>query len=109
MSKAFKVTDVKTEYVLLDFTGVYCGKINKAILPHYDKIKDKLTIVYFYTDINKDWITKSVAKEGLPWTIVSDFKSNESVNKKHYEINGIPDFFLLDKERNIVKHVVGYN
>ncbi|WP_421919895.1 thioredoxin-like domain-containing protein [Marinifilum sp.] len=110
--KPFKIAELKTDYVLIDFTGVNCGwckVFNKAILPHYDDIKDKVEIVSFYTDTDKESIIKSTQKEGLKWIIVSDLKGNSSLNKQRYRITGIPDFFLLDKDRNIIKHHNGYS
>ena len=108
--KAFKISDLKTDYVLLDFTGIYCGAckvFNKKMKPEYDKIKDKLTIVAFYTDADKEGIIKSTQKDGIKWMVVSDFKGKNSPNMKRYKIHGIPDFYLLDKDRKIVKHKLG--
>ena len=110
--RPFKVSDVKTDYVLLDFTGVHCcwcKKFNKAILPYYQKIKDKVEIVSFYTNTNKDWIVSDIKKGNIPWVVVTDLKGDYSINKKRYQVHGLPDFFLLDKDRKIIKHVVGYN
>ncbi len=108
--KAFKIADIETDYVLLDFTGIYCGackKFNKQMKPEYDKIKDKLTIVAFYTDADKEVIIKSTQKENIKWVVVSDFKGRNSPNMKRYKVNGIPDFYLLDKDRKIIEHKVG--
>ncbi len=108
----FKIADLKTDYVLLDFTGVYCGwckKFNEYMLPHYENIKDKLTIVSFYTDTKKELIVKSIKKEKINWTVVSDFKGRNSANKQRYRVEGIPDFYLLDKDRKIIKHQTGFD
>ena len=104
--------DVNTEYILLDFTGVHCGwckKFDAKILPDYNKIRDKIEIVSFYTDTNIEWVRDDVKKHDIPWTVVSDFKGDYSPNTRRYQIQGIPDFFLLDKDRNIIRHQVGYN
>ncbi|WP_421918601.1 DUF4369 domain-containing protein [Marinifilum sp.] len=108
--KGFKISDLKTDYVLLDFTGIYCGackKFNKQMKPEYDIVKDKLTIVAFYTDADKEGIIKSTQKDGIKWMVVSDFKGKNSPNMKRYKVSGIPDFYLLGKDRKIIEHKVG--
>lgn len=110
--KPFRIADLNTEYVLLGFTGVHCPpckKFKKEFTPHYDQFKDKMTIVYFHTDTDKKLVADYVAKMPVSGITVSDFKGPGGVNTKRYNITGIPDFYLLDKDRNVLKHFYGYD
>lgn len=109
--KPFKVAELQTDYVLLDFTGVHCPpckKFKRAIAPYYDEYKDKLTIVYVHVDSNKELIKEYVEKSQISGITVSDFRGKNSVNAKRYKVSGIPDFYLLDKERKVIKRTLGY-
>lgn len=110
--KSFKVADVNTEYVLLDFTAVHCGwckKFDAELLPHYDQIKDKIEVVSFFRETDIDMVRKDIEEHQIPWKVVSDYKGDFSPTCRRYQITGTPDFYLLDKERNIIKHVEGYD
>lgn len=108
----FDMASITTEYVLLEFTSVYCGpckKFRKEFAPYYEKFKDKMTIVYFQTDTDKEVILKDMEKNQLPGVVVSDFQGLKGMNAKRYNITGIPDFFLLDKDRKVIRHIYGYD
>lgn len=101
-----KLSDLRGNYVLVDFWAAWCGpcrRENPNVVAMYNKYHDKgFEIFGVSLDRNKeDWV-KAIEKDNLSWTQVSDLSYFNSEAAKTYSINAIPATVLLDKEGRII-------
>lgn len=103
--KKRSLSDVKSTYTLLEFWASSCAPCrqeNPNLVKTYNTYKDKgFEIFAVSEDIKKqNWI-RAIKKDKLPWIHVSDLnKSNKA--SMIYDINGIPDNFLIDENGIII-------
>jgi peroxiredoxin len=101
-----KLSSYKGKYVLLDFWASWCGpcrKENPNVVKAYNKYHDKgFDILAVSLDEKKDKWMEAIAKDGLPWTHVSDLKGWKNAAAQMYNISAVPSNLLLDKNGNIV-------
>ena len=128
--KNYKLSDLKGKVVLLEFWASWCGpcrKSNPHVVEAYKKYKDKGFTVYsvsldginprtlpsFGNDQAKidaqlkvaknKWIA-AIERDQLLWdTHVSDLQHWNSPVAKMYNVKGIPNTYLIDREGKIVK------
>ena len=101
--------DMKSRVLLVEFTGIGCAPCHSA-LPFLKQLvkdfKDKdfgfVSIETWSRDI--DALGKYQKENDLNYTFL---KASEGLTKK-YEVNGVPSFFIIDRNRIIRKVVVGY-
>lgn len=108
----FKLSTLKTDYVLLDFWASGCGPCrmsNKHLAKQYSALKDHLEIVSFSLDMKKEWFEKASKEDSIIWTNVTDFEGFNSTTAIQYKISGIPCAYLIDKNRNVIKKYFGYD
>ncbi len=111
-SEPFKLSDIKKDYILLDFWAAGCGpcrKANTELAKYYDELKDRMEIVSFSLDIKKEWIEKASEKDGIKWINVTDYKGRNSAIAIQYQISGIPCSYLINKERVVIKKYLGFD
>jgi peroxiredoxin len=110
--KPFTLSDLKGRYVLLNFWNpgcVPCLWEFKEINKHYDQLKHRLTIVSFNIGSNKDqWLTAS-KRSNIQWTNVSDLAGDNGKIKTQYNVQGIPNSFLINPQGVIVETFIGFN
>lgn len=104
--KAYRLSDFRGSYVLLEFSASWCGwcKLEIPFLKKvYDLSQDK-KLVMFTVNMDKErklWVD-DVVKDNLPWPVLSDLTAFEGEIARQYNVRGIPIIFLIDPEGRIV-------
>lgn len=118
-----KLSDYRGKYVLLDFWASWCTYCIEG-MTHLKKIQEKykdrnFAIIGISKDDNKtDWINSIEKYELNRWPQVSYVQSFEAhslgminrddINQK-YQVNGIPQYYLLDENGKIIGSWFGYS
>jgi len=105
--KTYKLSDLRGQYVLLDFWAAWCRPCrgeNPNVLSSYNKYKDKgFTVYQVSLDKTKENWEKAIKDDGLgAWTHVSDLKEWQSEYARLYNISSIPTNFLINPEGKII-------
>lgn len=100
------------KFVLLEFYSPYCSWCVKA-LPEIKKLAvsqaEKLQVVTFNVDKNKeDWLLKYKANS-ITWTSFFDSKGRHSEVYTKYRVSGTPTYYLFDKNGKFLKMWNGYD
>ncbi len=104
--KNVALSSFRGKYVLVDFWASWCRPCreeNPNVVNAFNKYKDKnFTILGVSLDNNKAPWLKAIKNDNLVWTQVSDLKgwSNEVAGK--YNVQSIPQNFLIDPSGKIV-------
>ncbi len=102
-----KLSDLRGQYVLLDFWASWCRPCraeNPNVVKAYEQFKNKnFTIYQVSLDKNKqDWLD-AIKKDGLSdWYHASDLQYWQSAPAKLYSVRGIPTNFLINPEGIII-------
>jgi peroxiredoxin len=106
--KKVKLSDFRSQYVLLDFWASWCGPCreeNPNVVAVYKQYKEKgFTVLGVSLDgpsQREAWL-KAIEKDQLQWTQVSDLKGWNNTAAKIYNIRAIPANFLLDPSGKII-------
>ncbi len=101
-----KLSSLRGNYVMVDFWAAWCGpcrKENPNVVKAYNKYHDKGFEVYGVSlDKTKEKWVAAIAKDGLPWTQVSDLQYFNSVAAAAYGVTSIPATVLIDREGKII-------
>ncbi len=102
--KKYKISELKGKVVYLDFWASWCGPC-KAQFPHVRKIKEHFAgkdVVFVYVSIDEDadaW-KKAMNKYHLTGLHVREDGGWKGKTAQEYGVQGIPAYFLIDKEGN---------
>lgn len=104
--ESMSLSDLKGQYVLIDFWASWCGpcrRENPNVKRVYDKYHSKgFEILGVSLDKNRNAWLAAIKQDGLEWPHVSDLKYWNSAVVPMYQITGIPLTVLVDPEGNIV-------
>jgi thiol-disulfide isomerase/thioredoxin len=101
------LSDLRGQYVLLDFWAGWCGPCrqeNPNVVRLYNEYNDDgFTVFSVSLDRTRDRWVGAIAQDGLIWdTHVSDLKYFQSVAAIEYKVNAIPFALLLDPEGRVI-------
>jgi thiol-disulfide isomerase/thioredoxin len=106
--KKVKLDDFKGKYVYIDIWATWCGPC-RAEIPYLKKAEEKyhgknLAFVSISIDVDKDFEKwqKFVAEKQLGGTQLFADKNWESDFMKHFGVNSIPRFLLIDPQGKVV-------
>jgi thiol-disulfide isomerase/thioredoxin len=104
--KEVKLSDLRGQLVYIDIWATWCGPCI-AEHPHWDKLKEEFKDqpIAFLTisidDTREPWekMVKSKKMTGMQWFAENAWQSEIA---RHFQINSIPRFILLDEEGKII-------
>jgi thiol-disulfide isomerase/thioredoxin len=100
------LSSLRGKYVLIDFWASWCGpcrRENPNVVKTYATYNDKGFEIYGVSlDQDREAWLKAIEKDQLVWKHVSDLKYWSSAGAQAYQVNSIPQTFLLDKEGRIL-------
>lgn len=106
--KKVKLDDFKGKYVYIDVWATWCGPC-RAEIPYLKKAEEKyhgknLAFVSISVDVDKDFEKwqKFVAEKQLGGTQLFADKNWESDFMKHFGVNSIPRFLLIDPQGKVL-------
>ncbi|PTB95535.1 hypothetical protein C9994_11225 [Marivirga lumbricoides] len=100
------------DFTLLEFYSPHCSWCKKA-LPEIKELekaeKEKLQIITYNVDKNKeDWL-KTTKLNGITWTTLWNENGRYSDAYTKYRVAGTPTYYLFDKQGNVVEKWTGYD
>jgi len=107
--KSIAFRDLKSKVLVIEFTGIGCAPCHAAIPFIKQLVKDNsdrdfelISIETWGSDI--DGLKRYYENNELNYSLL---KSTKGITES-YQVNGVPSFFILDKERVIRKIIRGY-
>ncbi len=107
-----KLSNIRGEYTLLDFTAAYCGPCIQAadeLVEINNKYSDSLAIVSVTQDPKKEVWLKSLERDKVTWNSIWDGKGTYSETSIKYGIQGVPTFVLINPSGIIIDKWMGYS
>ena len=96
LDSALTIASNNNKIIMIDFTAEWCPpcqKMEKETFPNLDIIKKSNDFIPIRIDIDKQ---QNIAQE-------------YNGNARKYGGIGIPNILFLDKDKNIIRHIVGFH
>lgn len=106
----FMLSDVKSEYILLEFTAVDCSPCKEFaddMLKRYGRLKGNLEVVASYNDVDLEYFQEYIEEKGIDWMVTCDGEGYLTTSRSQYQVEGDPTFFLI-KDGVIIREQKGY-
>ena len=104
--KLLSLSSLKGKVVLIDFWASWCRPCraeNPNVVKLYNKYKSKgFDVLGVSLDKSKDSWIQAIKQDGLSWNHISDLGHWQSSVVPLYNIEGIPQTYLVDKEGVII-------
>jgi peroxiredoxin len=104
--KPVSLADYRGKYVLLDFWASWCHPCraeNPTLRKAYEAYKNRnFEVLGISIDEGREKWLKAIADDQLPWTQVADLHGPQNEAAQRYNVQGIPQNFLLDPTGKIV-------
>jgi thiol-disulfide isomerase/thioredoxin len=96
----------KSDYTVVDFWASWCGWCRRAI-PHIKELytrynRNQLEVISVSVDDSKSAWYRAMKAEQMPWRQYVVEKDQKEVTDKAYNMLGIPDFLLIDRQGRVV-------
>jgi peroxiredoxin/outer membrane lipoprotein-sorting protein len=106
--KSYTLSKLRGKVVMLDFWATWCGPC-RIEMPHVQKLHSEFKtkgLVVFGVNYGEtsSRVKPFIAKNAYDFTILMDTRQEVG---SHYEVNGIPALFIIDKDGVIRSHFVG--
>ena len=104
--KPFSLSQLRGQYVLIDFWASWCGPCrgeNPNVVAAFNQFKDKnFTVLGVSLDKNKEAWIEAIKEDKLNWKHISDLKYWSSAAAPLYGFDGIPYNVLIDPQGKII-------
>ncbi|MEO0787512.1 MAG: TlpA disulfide reductase family protein, partial [Bacteroidota bacterium] len=104
--ETIKLSDLRGQYVLLDFWASWCGpcrRENPNVVRVYNEYHERgFEILGVSLDNNADRWKAAIEQDGLSWQHMSDLGGWRSAHARAYGVTSIPETILLDPDGKIV-------